>query len=72
LIEDESLYVNVNAASERLNMILEKIDRGDGVMGSLVSDDQLSEELKTTLRELNLLVKEIREHPGRFFRFSLF
>jgi hypothetical protein len=53
-------------------MILEKIDRGHGVMGSLVSDDQLSEDLKTTLRELNLLVKEIREHPGRFFRFSLF
>lgn len=72
LIEDESLYANLNNASERLGVILEKIDRGEGVVGKLVKDEELSDELVTTLRELNALMKDIKEHPKRYFKFSLF
>lgn len=58
LIEDESLYENVNNVSERLNVLL--------------GDDDLSGDLKTTLMELNLLIKDIRDNPGKYFKFSIF
>jgi phospholipid/cholesterol/gamma-HCH transport system substrate-binding protein len=72
LIEDEGLYENINRVSERLAILLERIDRGEGVMGSLVKDEELSTELKTTLKELNALIKDMRDHPSRYFKFSLF
>ncbi len=71
-IEDERLYENINEVSEKLNRLFDRVDRGKGVAGSLVNDEELSTELKTTLKELNSLIKDIREHPGRYFRFSVF
>lgn len=72
LIEDESLYANLNNVSERLGQILDRIDKGEGVVGKLVKDEELSDELVTTLRELNALVKDIKENPGKYFKFSVF
>jgi phospholipid/cholesterol/gamma-HCH transport system substrate-binding protein len=72
MIEDKSLYENIDAVSERLNKILAKIEDGQGFVGSLVNDDELAGELKTTLRELNSLIKDVREHPKRYFKFSFF
>lgn len=72
LIEDESLYENINSASEKMNLILQKIDRGEGLVGGLVSDGALLQELKSTMSELNSLIKDIKERPGKYFRFSLF
>jgi phospholipid/cholesterol/gamma-HCH transport system substrate-binding protein len=72
LIEDERLYENFNEVSKRLNRILERIDRGEGFAGSLLKDKELTGELKTTLKEMSTLMKDIREHPKKYFKFSLF
>ena len=71
-IEDERLYENINDASEKLNTLLAKIDRGEGFAGALINDEEISGELKTTLRELNTLIKDIRDNPAKYFKFSLF
>jgi phospholipid/cholesterol/gamma-HCH transport system substrate-binding protein len=72
LIEDESLYENLNSASVKLNVLLDKINRGEGTVGSLVNNREASEELQKTLKELNALVKDMREHPKKYFQFSIF
>ncbi len=72
LIEDESLYVNINSASKNLSDLIEHIDNGDGLVGSLIKDEELSSELKTTLIEMNALIKDIKDHPNRYFKFSFF
>jgi phospholipid/cholesterol/gamma-HCH transport system substrate-binding protein len=72
LIEDESLYENINAASEKLASLLETIEHGEGLVGSLLTDDEISRELKITIRELNTLISDIKENPSHYFRFSLF
>ncbi len=72
LIEDQSLYENVNAAAVKLDVVLGKIDKGEGPLGSLVGDRELKEELRATIKELNSLVKDIREHPRKYFKFSIF
>jgi phospholipid/cholesterol/gamma-HCH transport system substrate-binding protein len=72
LIEDESLYGNVNSASEKVANLLDRIDRGEGLAGSLVKDEELAKELKVTLTELNTLIKDIKENPRKYFKFSVF
>lgn len=72
LVEDASLYENMNAAAIRLNAILEKIDRGEGSVGKLITDRQVADELRSTLKEINALTKDIKEHPKKYFSFSLF
>jgi hypothetical protein len=37
-----------------------------------VKDEELAKELKTTLTELNTLIKDIKENPGKYFKFSVF
>ncbi len=72
LIEDGSLYDNMNGVAVKLNVLLDRINRSEGTVGRLVSNPQLEEELRATLREVDALVKDIRENPKKYFKFSLF
>lgn len=79
LAEDPQLYENLDTASKQLSLILKRIDSGEGVAGSLVKDKELDREMKDTLTELKTsvtefkeLIKDIREHPKKYFKFSIF
>jgi phospholipid/cholesterol/gamma-HCH transport system substrate-binding protein len=72
MVEDASLYENMNSAAVRLNAILERIEKGEGSMGTLIADRQIADELRTGLQEFNALMKDMKEHPKRYFSFSLF
>jgi len=72
LIEDAALYENLNKSSLQLSSILERIDKGEGIAGSLINDKQLTTELKGTISELKELTKDIKEHPKKYFKFSIF
>ena len=72
LAEDPDLYVNLNRASQKLSSILERIERGEGVAGALVGDRELAVALKDTVAEVRDLVQDIRNHPKRYFSFSIF
>jgi phospholipid/cholesterol/gamma-HCH transport system substrate-binding protein len=79
MIEDPALYdklltatASVEEFSGKLNAILEKIDKGEGVAGTLVQDKELSKELKETVAEIRDLLKDIKEDPKKYFKFSIF
>lgn len=72
LVEDPELYDNLNKASKQLSLILEKVDKGEGTAGALVSDKELAKEFKETIKQLRELTTNIKEHPGKYFKFSLF
>jgi phospholipid/cholesterol/gamma-HCH transport system substrate-binding protein len=72
LMEDPELYDNLNKASRQLSLILEKVDNGEGAAGALIGDKELAQELKGTIKELKELTADIKDHPGRYFKFSLF
>ena len=72
LIEDKSLYENMNSASEKLSSVLKKIDDEEGAFGSLISDGEIKKELRSTIKEINSLVKDIRKEPKKYFSFSVF
>ena len=55
-----------------LNQILAKINEGRGTAGKLMNNDSLYRELDKSAEELNKLLKDIRENPKRYVKFSLF
>jgi phospholipid/cholesterol/gamma-HCH transport system substrate-binding protein len=86
LLEDPALFENLNKLSQHLSSIAARLDRGEGIAGALIQDNELSGEFKDTLvrfRELSLemdqlaselkqLAKDIQDHPGKYFKLSLF
>jgi len=72
LIEDPELYENLNRTSLRISLILDKIDKGEGAAGALIRDEEMARDLKETVRELRELTEDIRQQPGKYFKFSLF
>jgi len=79
MIEDPDLYGNLNKASSQISSILEGIERGKGTAGALIKDEELVKGLRDVLvefkklsTEIEALAKDIKEHPKRYFKFSLF
>jgi len=73
------LYGNLNKASSQLSSILEGIERGKGMAGTLIRDEGLVKDLRDVLvefrklsAEIEALAKDIKEHPKKCFKFSLF
>ncbi|MDZ7738743.1 MAG: MlaD family protein [Bacteroidales bacterium] len=63
---------NFNKAARETAIMLEKINNGEGSAGLLVSDDSLYIMLTNNLKQLNLLLEDIKSSPGRYVNFSLF
>jgi phospholipid/cholesterol/gamma-HCH transport system substrate-binding protein len=79
LISDPSMYDNLDKASRRLSEVLEGIEDGKGVAGKLVKDEELAQQVKASVAGLNQVVielkeltKDVKEHPKKYFKFSIF
>lgn len=55
-----------------VNQILDSIENGQGTLGKLVNDEALYKNLEGSSKELEELLREMKEHPKRFVHFSVF
>jgi phospholipid/cholesterol/gamma-HCH transport system substrate-binding protein len=55
-----------------LNTLLNSINNGEGSLGKLMKDDALYTNLEASTKEVELLVRDLKEHPKRYVHFSLF
>jgi phospholipid/cholesterol/gamma-HCH transport system substrate-binding protein len=79
LLVDPSLYDNLNKSAKNLDAILSSINRGQGVAGAVVRDEKMVGEVKDSLTEIRRvaeamkdLLKDVKEHPEKYFKFSVF
>jgi phospholipid/cholesterol/gamma-HCH transport system substrate-binding protein len=72
LFNEDSLYVNLKASSSKLDSLLSKTGRDSSTMGQLLSDGSLYRAILHTTENLNALVKDIREHPERYVKVTVF
>lgn len=63
---------NVNKSMTDFSKIMDKINRGEGSIGLLVNNDSLYIGIEKSSRELNLLLEDIRLHPKKYVKLSLF
>ena len=78
-LSDSLVSINIGGTVEelqatiaRFNSILEGIDNGEGSVGKLLTDDGLYINLENASKELEELLREIKEHPKRFVNLSVF
>jgi phospholipid/cholesterol/gamma-HCH transport system substrate-binding protein len=65
-------FNRANKSLDRLDSILVTINEGQGTLGMLMHNDTLYLEVEKSASELNKLLKDIRENPKRYVKFSLF
>lgn len=54
------------------NSVLDSLKTGDGTMSKLLNDDELYTNLANASKELEELLREVKEHPKRFVHLSVF
>jgi phospholipid/cholesterol/gamma-HCH transport system substrate-binding protein len=58
--------------SQRLNNLLNEIEKSQGTLSLLLRDKQTAEDLKQSIKEIKELIEEIKRNPKKFFKFSVF
>lgn len=75
----DSTFAELRATSARLSnaslvlgSILTRIERGEGTLGRLTTDESLYMRLDSTLTEIANLARDLRENPDRYINVSIF
>lgn len=70
--EIKSAINNTNKTINATNEILQKIRSGEGTAGMLINNDTLYYNLQNASKNLDILIKDLKEHPKKYVHFSLF
>jgi phospholipid/cholesterol/gamma-HCH transport system substrate-binding protein len=70
--ELKSTISNTNKTLAETQLILEKINKGEGTLGMLVNNDSLYQNLTSLSNELDLLMKDLQENPKKYVNVSVF
>ncbi|VAW28316.1 hypothetical protein MNBD_BACTEROID07-458, partial [hydrothermal vent metagenome] len=60
------------ASLAQINQLLANINKGRGTMGQLMVNDSLYHALNKSVMDLDKLMKDLRENPHRYLKFSIF
>lgn len=63
---------SLERASSSLDVVLERVARGEGTLGRLSTDESLYIHLDRAVQNLDLLVRDMREDPRRYFDVRVF
>ena len=71
LLSSDDLHNQLQATIGRLDTLLDKINNGQGTLGQLLVNPSLYQNLDSTTREVNGLMKDFRANPKKFLRIKL-
>ncbi len=71
-LELKNTLANVNQTITNLNSVVVKIDSGQGSLAQLINEDELHVNLNQTVKDLDSLFIDMKEHPKRYVHFSVF
>ncbi len=63
---------SLKATMDNMQMLLGKIENGEGTLGKLVNNDELYNNLSDASKELDLLLQDMRLNPKRYVNVSVF
>ena len=63
---------NLNKNLANLASITERLEKGQGSLGLLLTDDKLYNDLQKAAREISALAEDIRVNPKRYVKFAVF
>lgn len=68
----EQLTMQLSEVSSTFKRLADKVERGEGALGEFVSDETLYRDMKQTVKNLDELIKEIKENPQKYLRLEIF
>ena len=71
-LEIKALVNNLTQTTGKLDSVMTKINDGQGSIGMLVNNDSLYYNLNSASQSLDLLLKDLKDHPKRYVHFSIF
>lgn len=63
---------NLKSTTQSLDVVLGKIEKGHGTLGKLIHEEKLYNDIDSLASNLNLLVRDLRENPGKYVKVSVF
>jgi len=57
-----------SSATQKLDMLLTKIEHGEGTLGKLVNNDTLHENMNSLVNEVRTLVQDFKENPTKYMK----
>jgi len=67
-----SLLVRADNSVKSIENIAAKVNNGEGTAGRLVNDKELYDRMNRMVEDVDALVKDLKEHPGKYIKFSVF
>jgi phospholipid/cholesterol/gamma-HCH transport system substrate-binding protein len=75
----DKLIESLNRSSQNAELLLSRLDRGEGTLGKLSKDEQLYKEMNDSVQalrksatDLGELVTDIKKNPKKYLKFSVF
>ena len=68
----DSTLTALDRAVRRMDGLVQRVESSQGSVGKALNDEELYENLVTTLKEARALLADLRENPRRYLKVSLF
>lgn len=68
----QETMTRANDVLASLDTTLTNINKGKGTLGQLATNQSLYDEMEKVSKDLDALLKDLKEHPGRYVRISVF
>jgi phospholipid/cholesterol/gamma-HCH transport system substrate-binding protein len=72
LMKDPEPFRDLQAIVKDWRELTDQVKAGEGTAGRLLTDDSLYVNLSRTLDRTEALIRDFRENPGRYIKFSIF
>lgn len=72
LIMDDRLYLNLSSFTSRADSIMAKASNDSSNVSKLLTDGNVYSQILTLMKDLNLLLVDLREHPSKYVHVSVF
>ncbi len=72
LVMDDQLYVNLSSFTSRADSLLGKAASDSSNVSKLVNDPNFYNQVLSLMRDLNLLLVDLKQHPERYVHVSVF
>ncbi len=71
-IDIKAISNNLETTLDSFNSIMDKFNNGEGSIGKLINDENLYKNLEAASKELEELLRDLKENPKRYVHISVF
>ena len=67
-----SLLTNLEVSVDGISSIVDKLDSDNSTLGKLINEDEVYNNLNSSIESLNILINDIKANPKKYVHFSVF